>query len=318
MSELKNVPARLAMLSRFCFLGDNIMNKLKDPKTIDQQIELLKTRGLVIDDDSKAAFILMNINYYRLTAYLLPFKKSDDSYVEGTTFEQIYEAYMFEKKLRLLLTGILGTVEISFRTYIAYTLSINHSKEGAYAYSNYRNFINKDYHQKFILILKKEKENNKNNLFIKHHDMKYDGKLPIWVATEIMTFSTISKLYSNLLPEDKSFIKKEMCHENVDSVESWLHSLTHLRNQCAHYGRIYNATFPTVRVKKSDKKYKLNTEQLFAYIVAIKYLVADIDIWNMFHIELENLINQYVENIDLNLMGFPSNWSKILNKNYDT
>lgn len=287
------------------------MTELKKPKNFDEQIEILKGRGLVIDDLEEAKFILSNVNYYRFTAYLLPFKNSDDSYINGTSFRKIYSIYMFDKELRIMLMDILGTIEISFRTYVAYALAIAY---GAYGYTKRDNFINQEYHKDFLLRLENEKYNNSNKLFIKHHNEKYDGKLPIWVATEIMPFGMLSKLYSNLLPDEKRFIKNNLCKVNPDLVDSWLQSLTHIRNQCAHYGRIYNEVFPEVKVKNKDKVYKFDTRRIFAHIVIIKHLIADKKIWNKFFIGVQQLVNEYKDYIDLKLIGLPNNWVEILSK----
>ena len=167
---------------------------------------------------------------------------------------------------------ILGTIEISFRTYIAYTLAMAY---GAYGYTNKRNFINEDYHYSFLLNLELEKKRNSNKLFIIHHNEVYEGKLPIWVATEVMSFGMLSKLYSNLLPGEKGFIKNNFCKVNPGLVNSWLQSLTHLRNECAHYGRIYNSLFPVVKIMKKHKDYDFDNRRLFIHIVIIKYLIVD-------------------------------------------
>lgn len=287
------------------------MAKLKDPKTFDEQIEILKSRGLIIKDEEYAKFILSNINYYRFTAYLLTYKKEDDSYIEGTTFETISSIYMFDREFRNLLIGILGNIEISFRTYIAYTLAIKYETCG---YLDRNNFIDFKYHNNFILNLEKEKTNNSNKLFIKHHKEKYEGKLPIWVAVEIMSFGTLSKLYSNILPQDKTYIKNNLCKVNPTLLDTWLQSLTHIRNQCAHYGRIYNTIFPIIKIKKDDKLYNLNNKRIFAYIVAMNYLIADRNVWNKFFINLQQLLNDYEKYINLDLIGFPENWVEILSK----
>ena len=220
------------------------MADIKPFKTFEEQIEILENRGLIINNKNYAKFILSNVNYYRFTAYLLTYKNADDTYVEGITFEMIYHLYNFDKEFRALLIDILGSIEISFRTYIAYTLAIKH---GPLGYLKDNNFINKDYHNSFLLSLQNEKINNSNKLFIKHHNEKYEGKLPIWVATEIMSFGMLSKLYSNMIPEDTTYIKNNLCNVNPKLVGSWLQSLTLIRNQCAHYGRIYNTIFPIIR-----------------------------------------------------------------------
>lgn len=287
------------------------MKSVKPPKTFKEQIQILKNRGLTINNEEYAEFILSNVNYYRFTAYLLPFKNNDDTYKQGITFESISSIYNFDKEFRAILIDILSSIEISFRTYISYTLAINH---GSLGYLKKENFINQNFHNKFVLRLEKEKENNCNKLFIKHHELNYDGRLPIWVATEIMPFGMLSKLYSNMLPGDKGYIKNNLCKVNPSMVDTWLQSLTHIRNQCAHYGRIYNSVFPIIKIKKEDKQYNLDNKKIFAYIVAMSYLIADKSIWNKFFIKLQELINNYSSFIELELIGFPKNWIEILSR----
>ena len=282
---------------------------LKEPKTFDEQIDLLKSRGLIIGDEEKAKFILSNINYYRFSAYLIHFKKEDETYKENITFEHIYNLYLFDKELRNILIDMLESIEISFRTYIAYTLAIKHGSTG---YLDKQFFKNEKYFESFIKKLEDEKNNHKNKLFIKHHNEKYNGILPIWVAVEIMSFGTLSKLSSNMLPQDTAYIKKELCKVNPILVNSWLHSLTHLRNVCAHYGRIYNTYFPPIKVKKSDKNNVINDRQVFTYILAIKHLIADKNIWNDFFIKLQALFYKYGNYVELEFLGFPENWVSIL------
>ena len=64
------------------------MTKLKRPTSFDEQIKKLEGRGLIIENEEKAKFILSNLNYYRFTAYLLPFKLDGDIYVKGTSFKK--------------------------------------------------------------------------------------------------------------------------------------------------------------------------------------------------------------------------------------
>lgn len=296
----------------FIHIWGDFTLELKQPKTFSEQIKILKDRGLVIKNEENAKFILSNINYYRFTAYLLQFKDIDNTYKDNITFEHINSLYMFDKELRTLLLDILGTIEISFRTYIAYTLAINH---GTIGYLRKEIYIDKDFYNDFMLNLESEKHKNYKKLFIKHHMDKYDGKLPIWVAVEIMTFGMMSKLYSNMLPADKSFIKNNLCNLNVKILDTWLQSLTHLRNQCAHYGRIYNYDLPIIKIKKEYKQYSIDNKKIFSYIIAIKHICVNKEVWNRFFINLQDIINKYQEYIDLRCIGFPRNWLEILSKN---
>ena len=115
-----------------------------------------------------------------------------------------------------------------------------------------------------------------------------------------------------MLPQYTAYIKRELCKVNPILVNSWLHSLTHLRNVCAHYGRIYNTYFPPVKVKNSDKNNVINDRQVFTYILAIKHLIADKNIWNDYFIKLQALFYKYDNYVELEFLGFPENWVSIL------
>jgi abortive infection bacteriophage resistance protein len=79
----------------------------KKPTTFDEQIQLLKRRGLIIDNEILCKQFLKSINYYRFTAYLLPFKNPDDTYGNGVNFENVYKMYHFDRKMRTLLFGVV-------------------------------------------------------------------------------------------------------------------------------------------------------------------------------------------------------------------
>lgn len=285
--------------------------KVKEPKTFEQQIDILKKRGLIIDDEEDAKFILSNINYYRFTAYLFQFKNEEGKYKEGITFKHIYSLYLFDKELRNLILDMIGSIEISLRTYIAYTMAINH---GAMGYLQKENYIDKGSFNNFLLTLESEKIKNADKPFIKHHIDTYEGSLPSWVAVEIMTFGSLSKLYSNMLPIDKTYIKNNFCRLNVELLDSWLQALTHLRNQCAHYGRIYNFNLPIIKIKKEYQEYNLDKKKIFAYIIALKHIGVNKEYWNKFFINLQDIVNKYKDFIDFKCIGFPENWVGILSK----
>ena len=110
---------------------------VKSATTIEKQIEILKNRGCIFCDEKRAAKILENLNYYRLTAYFLPFKGDDDNYAEDTTFEKVYGVYNFDKELRKLIFSEIEAIEIMLRTKIAYYFS---HKYGPLAYMDKNNF----------------------------------------------------------------------------------------------------------------------------------------------------------------------------------
>lgn len=84
------------------------------------QIDLLKSRGLIVNDENFAITKLKHISYFRLSAYFLPFQSTKDTFDHGTTFEQIIDLYHFDKELRLLTFGAIEKIEIFLRTSLAY------------------------------------------------------------------------------------------------------------------------------------------------------------------------------------------------------
>jgi abortive infection bacteriophage resistance protein len=54
------------------------MMENKPFKSINEQIDLLKERGLIIEDIPYAYRILSHVNYYRLSGYTLTLRRNDE------------------------------------------------------------------------------------------------------------------------------------------------------------------------------------------------------------------------------------------------
>lgn len=296
--------------------------KLKDPKSFEDQLEILKSRNMKVEDDKKAIEVLRMANYYRITAYVLQFK-NENGYIEGTSFNNMYQLYKFDKRLRHILLEILESIEISLRTYIAYHLSL---KYGAEAHKNEEIFNCKEYykgyddeegrhHNGLIDEIRSEINKNKKELFVKHHINKYKGHFPIWVIVELFSFEMLSKTYGNLILKDKKAIANGCFNINYKLLDSWLKHLSYTRNICAHYGRLYNKKMSiTPIIHNKYKNDSLVFNRVFTTILCIKELTKNMSEWDSFKIQLETLIYEYKDVLDLELIGFPSNWSEILSR----
>jgi len=81
------------------------MEYSKNPLTYDEQADLLISRGLQVDREYLIQ-ILKNVNYYRLTGYLYPFRKNfgeKDEFLEDTSFSTVWRHYTFDRQIKLLL-----------------------------------------------------------------------------------------------------------------------------------------------------------------------------------------------------------------------
>ena len=207
---------------------------LKEPKTFDEQIDKLIEHGCAFMDRAQAVKTLKQANYYRLSAYFLPFKERDNStYKAGTNFEKIYDIYEFDQRIAILLYGLIEEIEVFIKTQIAYQHSM---KYGAVGYLDPNNFISSkaEKHQNLINIFQNELKNNKDILFVKHHNENYDGKFPLWVAVELFTMGNISQFYSQMKGCDKKSVCKNITEltgytYQYYQLESLLFCLTYLR-----------------------------------------------------------------------------------------
>lgn len=285
------------------------MKELKTAKTFDEQLAILESRDMVIDDADAALRALKSMNYYRLTGYAYQFKHGkNERYKAGTSFETVLALYRFDKELRRVLQTYLEDIEIFARTQIAYYFGHVYGSGGHY---DPQFFENEEYHSAFLLSLKTQIEKNKDAAFVSHHVNNYGGKMPIWSAVEILSFSALSKFYSNLQQNGRAYIATQMGYEE-EFVANWLHCFSVLRNTCAHYGRIYdNDMKPSIKLGgKTYRAYpEIKSDTIFAYIICMERFIPH-DKMELIH-HVSDVIHRWIGAIDLGLLGFPDNWEKL-------
>ena len=286
---------------------------IKQPKTHEQHLELLKSRGCIIEDESFCLDVLSKVNYYRFSAYFLPFRNTDrKTYKPNTTFNQIYNIYEFDQHMRHLVFSILEEVEVYMRSKIAY---FHAHKYGSLGYEDAGNFNAKHDHVSFLKLLSDEKNKNKNVLFVKHHIDNYCGKMPIWAIIELFSFGMLSRFYSDLPTGDRNQLANELFGFDESLVRSWLQCCTNLRNICAHYGRLYFRLLGATPLTPKGYKYTLD-KNLFSALTMLKLMSIDVNRWNTFFmIELKSLICNYSGLINLQHIGFPNDWPELLAQN---
>lgn len=285
---------------------------LKNPITFEEQVELLRSRGVIIDDKASCLNLLKSVNYYRLSAYLLPFKVNENTYNPDTRITRIGEIYNFDKDIRNLLFLTIERIEIYLRTQLAY---YHAHKYGALGYKNPENFSEKHDHRTFLYKIEDCIKQNEKSQIVKHHKRKYDGQFPIWVVIEFFSLGMLSHFFSDLYSEDKKKIARDLFQTPYPFIDSWLRCLTDLRNICAHYSRIYYWKF--VSIPKLSKNLQTSfSGYLFEQIIMLKLLMNNSGLWKKsFIVNLEAIIERYSESIELQHIGFPDNWSDLLDSN---
>ncbi|MBG9796825.1 Abi family protein [Brevibacillus laterosporus] len=290
--------------------------KIKPALTFDEQLTRLKmVRKLIIKDEFQAVEQLKKYNYYRLSAYMKPYM-AGEHFRDGTTFEQVVDLYNFDRQLRQILMPILESIEIAIKTQVAYLLGNNY---GPLSYKDKNYFKNEVYHEKFLSVFDKELRQaaNVKNASILHHMATYEGHIPIWVAVEIMSFTTISKLFSNLLDEDRQHISKSYFGHDEAYLSSWLNTLSYVRNIIAHHARLFNRSLTSpVRLSRRERKLGFPNNKVFAVFYIAKKLCKEPSDWDTLLSQLYVLIDQFRDKPERDLIWFPSNWGDILDTKF--
>lgn len=217
---------------------------MKTATSIEEQIQLLERRGMIFTNKEKAKEILLDIGYYRLGFYWFPYEQSYPSrnnrthqFKENTLFDNVVTLYYFDHDLRCIIAPYLYRIEVSFRTFLTYTVS-NRYKNNATWFADPR-IVNTS----FIDYLPNCYKTIRKNEAIKHHHGKYlnDIYAPAWKTLEYMTFGDILYLYSSL--KDAKLKEEIAVHyniRNVDVFDNYMSTLRVIRNLCAHGHNIYD------------------------------------------------------------------------------
>lgn len=249
---------------------------------VNEQIALLKSRGMKIEDEEKAKECLLDIGYFRLGFYWFPFEmtyprnvKRNHNFKEGTKFDYAVKLYYFDFDLRNLFLRYISRIEINFRTTLIYNVS-NTYKDNPYWYVD-SNIINRttldsNEYQKALNDLQKEalvkldRKEHKNRPFA-----------PAWKALEYMSFGTIIKIYDGLKnPKLQSDISRVYGIPSPKQFSNYMNTVRKLRNYCAH-GKVLFDINLDVAISSGPLGYLGNNKStLFGMYLVFKYLLGKI------------------------------------------
>lgn len=288
----------------------------KEHKSFEEQLELLKKRNLIISNEKYVLTKLQHINYYRLSAYFLPFQHPKNSenknkFLPNTTFEDIIKLYYFDTELRKIIFEAIEVIEIYLRTQIAYYHSKSYDAFGYLDIKNLRENKQTEFNELHQDILK-EKERSKE-VFIRHFRNKYKtNDLPIWTVVEIISFGSLSKLFMILQEKEQNEVISCMGGINKVVFFKWFKALSSVRNACAHHSRLWNKTlgvsFEVPRNNEVFKDLENSKNKIFFALSVIEYILTCIGEDEIeFKTKIKVLLKKY-QQINLEKMGFIENW----------
>ena len=308
------------------------MARIKQFKTIDEQIEILKDKGLIIVDVDRTRKILLRENYFFINGYRHIFMKSNDDkkFIDGVTFDELYSLFCFDRNIRNIMFKYLLIVENNLKSIFSYHLSSKYGyKEKDYLkLSNFTTNISK--HRQVVDVINKMKRqirvNAKQHTATLHYLTNY-GYIPMWILVKVLSFGIISELYMILKHEDK----KEIANYygiDVEEMSTFLPVMSNYRNLCAHEDILYNHKtqrgipnnkyHSMLNISLDEGEYIYGKNDLYSLIIMFKYMLSHEDFRLLIH-ELQyeiDTLDGKVESIDietiLDMIGFPTNWHDIV------
>jgi abortive infection bacteriophage resistance protein len=309
------------------------MSGKKEFKTLEEQIDILRSKGLLINNVDKAKSILLRENYFFINGYRYIFLKSvtNKTFLPGTTFEELYALFTFDRCIRNIMFKNILIVENNIKSIISYQLSKKYGiKEKDYLKSS--NFT-KDYSKsrQVIDILNKMKRqirvNVKQHSATLHYITNY-GYIPLWIMVKVLSFGIISDLYSILKDDDKLAIARYY-DTDIENLEIFLMVLSNYRNLCAHEDILYshqtqknildNKYHRLLNIPMTDNEYIYGKNDLFSTILIMKHMLSNEEFRLLaYEIGYEiDILDGKVDVIPLQLIldkiGFPPNWREIVN-----
>ena len=285
---------------------------IKEFKTYNEQVDILARRGMDIGDRDDAVFLLQQVSYYRLSGYCYPFREFKnssraDTFFPGTRLRDVVDLYRFDSRLRTATFTALTPIELAIRAHLGHELGrldplihLDPYKLGI----KVRTLKEKKYNgwrRRYEHELKSSRED-----FVNHHKQKYGGNLPVWAATEIMDWGSLTYLYE-LSPRSVQNTISSQCDLTAPQLRSWLKALNIVRNICAHHGRLFNrghAISPKLPAQGTHTDWK----RTFGQLTLIQFLLDRFTVGNKKL--LPTVVQSFpeVQIVPISHMGAPDNW----------
>ena len=304
----------------------------KDFRTIDEQVEILQKKGLIVEDIDEAKEILLRENYFFLNGYrhLFMVSEKNRTFIKGSTFRELYSLFLFDRYFRNIIFKNVLVIENQLKSILSYQLSKKYGyKEKDYL--NPKNFTSDhDKKRRVKDVLEKMKRqiriNSLHHNATAHYANSY-GYIPLWVLVKVLSFGIVCELYTILKKEDKIEIA-DIFNTTPEDLSNYLIILSNYRNLCAHEDIVYenkteryiedNIYHEELNIPKMDAEYIYGKNDLFAVIIIFKVLLTN-DSFRLMLKEIEYEIEKLDGRIDsipiekiLDRMGFPTNYMDII------
>lgn len=211
------------------------------PLSYEDQLKQLERRGLLIKRRRQALELLATVGYTRLSGFwdplLLPESKQ---FGPNASFEDVYDRYQADSRLRQLTLYAVNHVEIALRAGLTYHIS--HDVGTGLWIGDFEVLTDPNWQSGFVQRALKGLAGSRDP-WAKEYRRLHANVTPIppaWIALQFANFGDLAKIRKRLT---STRTKAAVCARYgviPDVLISWIGSLHQLRNACAHHARIWN------------------------------------------------------------------------------
>lgn len=317
----------------------------KPALSVEQQLELLKQRGLRIANDDRAMRFLEVVTLFRLSPYMRPFQEQgpEHTFKPGSTLKAVVDIYRFDGSLRRITMDAIERVEVAMRATISNHMCPKYGPDwiadaslfsSSYPHDNLlrplRDQLNKERNKlgREIDRIKKSSqgdgvqqqriENRMRDNYFRFYGSTYAHPElpPAWAVLEELSLGTVSTLFNAI---GKSADKKSIAGRfnlPFEVLASWLHTLTFIRNCCAHHSRLWNRELsirPSLPkewvIPNAPGDWPQPKQRLYIVLTMLAYLTDLISPDSQWKLRLAEIMDQQEPGY-LRLMGFPNDWKR--------
>lgn len=211
-------------------------------------LNYLKSRNLIVEDESEAKKVLSEINWYCLKAYFHNFLDEKNNFIEGATFLQGINQYFFDEELRQIIIKGALKFELLVRTKIDQILT---KEFDSLWYLQDKIFTDPPYHER--VRIKNDLDRSKYP-YAKHFKKNYISENasylslpPSWIAMELISFDHFLKIFQSIDYQKINRLSPLIEYliligaDNLSNLDNWLNTVKRVRNIACHNGRLWNA-----------------------------------------------------------------------------
>lgn len=310
---------------------------MKEFKTLDEQIDLLKSRGLIIHDEDKAKRYLLTNNYYNIiNGYSKPFMKNG-RYIPNTDFDKIAKLYFFDKEIKQTFFRAIISAEYHLKSIVSYRFAEEYKNSGRYSYLDINSYDQQKILSSSYVISRLfniiKSNANKNENPIEHYVNKYND-VPIWVIAGYLNFSELEELIKNSPKKLQNKIAKDLVGFIVDNnkefqgqfppeiMMSFIKNIHEVRNICAHNKRLLyfkcRQDMRSFGVLNSGLKQSEDRRSVYSVLLALQCFLSETEfkILNNTLMKRMKYLQKALDDSDVDgndifmILGFPKDWHK--------